>query len=229
MPYAAPCVPCYPSLGVSILDGDPASRAAPIPRAVAGHAGLGVAAPPGLRGSAPPAIGSASSLGRLPVRSLVGAVASAPMGCLLVVLALALGPLETPHWVLAAVAAAGLAVSWATTVVVSRRVTARFGEVERQRDAFYQEFGRLSKAASLGEVASSIAHDLNNPLAIMSEEAGWLQDLLHGDDVGAEHTRREFESSVEQKSACRSGAPGSSRAASSAGRGTWTRGPTRWT
>jgi two-component system NtrC family sensor kinase len=68
----------------------------------------------------------------------------------------------------------------------------------RQRDAFYQEFARLSKLASLGEAACSIAHDLNNPLAIMNEEAGWLQDLLNSTDTHADVMRREFAASVEQ-------------------------------
>jgi len=70
--------------------------------------------------------------------------------------------------------------------------------VVRQRDAFYQEFARLSKLASLGEASCSIAHDLNNPLAIMNEEAGWMQDLLHGAESDDTVTRSEFAASVEQ-------------------------------
>ena len=90
------------------------------------------------------------------------------------------------------------ATSVAVAAAVSVRVVRHMRAVERQRDAFYQEFARLSKLASLGEASCSIAHDLNNPLAIMNEEVGWLQDLLNGTDTDEEVTRREFASSVEQ-------------------------------
>jgi two-component system NtrC family sensor kinase len=83
-------------------------------------------------------------------------------------------------------------------VAVSLRVVRHMRAVTRQRDAFYQEFSRLSKLASLGEASCSIAHDLNNPLAIMNEEVGWLRDLLDGTDTDEEVTRREFASSVDQ-------------------------------
>ena len=37
------------------------------------------------------------------------------------------------------------------------------------------ETGRL---ASIGELAAGIAHEINNPVAIMVQEAGWIDDLL---------------------------------------------------
>jgi len=43
------------------------------------------------------------------------------------------------------------------------------------------ETGRL---ASIGELAAGIAHEINNPVAIMVEEAGWIEDLL-ADSAGA--------------------------------------------
>jgi two-component system NtrC family sensor kinase len=90
------------------------------------------------------------------------------------------------------------AASVAAAAWVSVRLVQQLRAVVRQRDAFYQEFARLSKLASLGEAACSIAHDLNNPLAIMNEEAGWLQDLLSSTDTDADVMRREFAASVEQ-------------------------------
>ena len=70
-----------------------------------------------------------------------------------------------------------LAASWLLVGVRKRLL-----RLEGERDAFYQELLRLSAFSSLGEISSSIAHDLNNPLAIMNEEVGWMQDLLQGQD-----------------------------------------------
>jgi two-component system NtrC family sensor kinase len=98
----------------------------------------------------------------------------------------------------AALLAGALFASLAVGTLYALRLSRRLCAVERERDAFYQEFLRLSKVASLGEVASSIAHDLNNPLAIMHEEAGWVQDLLRQAEASPEASRAEIANSVEQ-------------------------------
>lgn len=135
---------------------------------------------------------------RIPVTSLVGAVASTPLAFLAVALLLLVGDPGVSRTLLGLILALGLVASYAVAVVVARRLSQRLAEIERQRDMFYQEFARLAKAASLGEVASSVAHDINNPLAIMNEEAGWLQDLLGGTGLTEDAARVEFAASVEQ-------------------------------
>jgi two-component system NtrC family sensor kinase len=132
------------------------------------------------------------------VASLIGAVASTPLAFLLVALLLLVGDPDVSRGFLILLIGVGLVVSYAVAVVVARRVTRRLGELEHQRDMFYQEFARLAKAASLGEIASGVAHDINNPLAIMNEEAGWLRDLLGGAGLGEDAARQEFAASVEQ-------------------------------
>lgn len=94
--------------------------------------------------------------------------------------------------------ALALALSIALGWPMARKLRRQLLALEKQRDAFYQEILHLSKAAGLGEVASGIAHDLNNPLAIMREEAGWVQDLMESGESQKEHTRAEILSSLLQ-------------------------------
>ena len=132
------------------------------------------------------------------VRRAVWASVAPPLMFVGLIVILTAGAATSSRGRLATLLVVACAASAAAAAWVSVRLVTHLRAVVRQRDAFYQEFARLSKLASLGEASCSIAHDLNNPLAIMNEEAGWLQDLLNSTDTDPEVTRREFVGSVEQ-------------------------------
>ena len=75
------------------------------------------------------------------------------------------------------------------SIVLSRRMVNRISMADREKEMMNQQVIETGKLASIGELAAGIAHEINNPVAIMVEEAGWIQDILEDDEFT---TKRQF-------------------------------------
>ena len=72
-----------------------------------------------------------------------------------------------------------VAMSW----ILSVRMVHRIANADREKDMMNKQVIESGKLASVGELATGVAHEINNPVAIMVEEAGWIEDLLEENDL----------------------------------------------
>jgi two-component system NtrC family sensor kinase len=62
--------------------------------------------------------------------------------------------------------------------LISRNLAQRLAQADHVRTVMTHQVIETGRLASIGELAAGIAHEINNPVAIMVQEAGWIDDLL---------------------------------------------------
>ena len=75
---------------------------------------------------------------------------------------------------------------------LTRLVVGSIAKSDREKEMMNRQVIETSKLASVGELAAGIAHEINNPVAIMVEEAGWIQDLLEEEEFEDTENLNEF-------------------------------------
>lgn len=92
----------------------------------------------------------------------------------------------------------GAVVTVVAAILLSRRVVLRIRRADSEKQMMNERVIEAGKLASLGELAAGIAHEINNPVAVMVEEAGWMQDLLEEDTLRDSPNLDEFRQSLKQ-------------------------------
>ncbi len=80
----------------------------------------------------------------------------------------------------------------------SRKMIRQIEKADREKEMMNEQVIEAGKMASIGELATGIAHEINNPVAIMVEEAGWMEDLLDEQGLKESQNVEEFRRSLKQ-------------------------------
>jgi two-component system NtrC family sensor kinase len=104
---------------------------------------------------------------------------------------------QTRHLTIGLMAAGVIAVVFGT-VLVSQLMIRQLIRADREKAELDANLMQSAKLAAVGKLAAGIAHEINNPLAVIREKAGWIRDLLEEEDIQGSDNFAEFADAVEK-------------------------------
>jgi two-component system NtrC family sensor kinase len=83
-------------------------------------------------------------------------------------------------------------------ITLSKIIINRIARIDEEKQLMNVKVVETGKLASVGELAAGVAHEINNPVAIMVEEAGWIGDLLEDEEMQNSKNLAEFRRAIGQ-------------------------------
>ena len=81
---------------------------------------------------------------------------------------------------------------------LSKTIVSRVAKADSEKQMMSNKVVEAGRLAAVGELAAGVAHEINNPVAIMVEESGWIGDLMEEEEFEKCENRAEIERAAEQ-------------------------------